>query len=188
MALDPAAKPRLFKRDREYPSVQQKLICSPAMGFSADTLRDRIAIVTGAGQGIGRAIAVELARVGAHVVACSRRLAPVEAVAGEVRAQGRRALALACDVGDGRQVDDVVARTVGEFGRIDLLVNNAGYRIRSPLEDLPRDEWDAMVRTNLTGVTRSLGAEWPSTGSSSTRWRPGRRRRRACWRSGRRRR
>jgi NAD(P)-dependent dehydrogenase (short-subunit alcohol dehydrogenase family) len=122
------------------------------MGFSADTLRDRVAIVTGASQGIGRAIAVELAKVGAHVVGCSRRLPSLETVAAEVRAQGRQALALACDVGDARQVDEVVARTVKTFGRIDLLVDNAGYRIRAPLEDLPRQEWDAMVQTNLTGV------------------------------------
>ena len=122
------------------------------MGFSADTLRDRVAIVTGASQGIGRAIAVELAKVGAHVVVCSRRLPSLETVAAEVRAQGRQALALACDVGDTGQVEEAVARTVKTFGRIDLLVNNAGYRIRAPLEDLPRQEWDAMVQTNLTGV------------------------------------
>jgi len=108
--------------------------------------------VTGASQGIGRAIALELARVGAHVVACSRRRAVLDPVAAEVRAQGRRALAVACDVGDAAQVDDAVAQTLREFGRIDVLVNNAGYRIRARLEDLPREEWDAMVRTNLTGV------------------------------------
>ena len=127
------------------------------MGFSADTLHDRVAIVTGASQGIGRAIAVELARVGAHVVVCSRRAEALEPVATAVRAEGRRALAVACDVGDARQVDHAVTRavadrTVAEFGRIDILVNNAGYRIRSPLEDLPRSEWDAMMATNLTGV------------------------------------
>ena len=122
------------------------------MGFAADTLRDRVAIVTGASQGIGRAIAVELAKVGAHVVVCSRRLPSLETVAAEVRAQGRQALAFACDVGDAGQVEEAVARTVKTFGRIDLLVNNAGYRIRAPLEDLPRQEWDAMVQTNLTGV------------------------------------
>ena len=130
------------------------------MGFSADTLRDRVAIVTGASQGIGRAIAVELARVGADVVVCSRRLEALKPVADEVRAAGRRALAVACDVADADQVDEVVAQTQRAFGRIDLLVNNAGYRIRSPLEDLPRREWDAMVGTNLTGVflfTQAVG-------------------------------
>jgi len=122
------------------------------MGFSSDTLRDRVAIVTGASQGIGRAIAVELAKVGAHVVVCSRRRDALEPVADAVRAEGRKALAVACDVGDAKQVDAVVARTLETFGRIDLLVNNAGYRIRARFEELPRSEWDAMIQTNLTGV------------------------------------
>jgi len=122
------------------------------VSFAPDTLRDRVAIVTGASQGIGRAIAIELSRVGAHVVACSRRLSALEPVADAVRAEGRRALAVACDVADAQQVDEAVSRTVETFGRIDLLVNNAGYRIRSRFEDLPRKEWDAMVQTNLTGV------------------------------------
>src|SRR5512134_50255 len=122
------------------------------MGFAPDTLRDRVALVTGASQGIGRAIAVELAKVGAHVVVCSRRADALEAVAAVVRGHRRKALAVACDVADARQVDDAVTRTLDEFGRIDLLVNNAGYRIRAPLEDLLRSEWDAMVAINLTGV------------------------------------
>jgi NAD(P)-dependent dehydrogenase (short-subunit alcohol dehydrogenase family) len=122
------------------------------MAISSEELRDRVAIVTGAGQGIGRAIAVELAKAGAHVVACGRRLAPVEAAAEAVRAHGGRALALTCDVADAAQVEHVVAETMRAFGRIDLLVNNAGYRIRAPLDQLPRHEWDAMVGTNLTGV------------------------------------
>ena len=120
--------------------------------FAADALRGRVAIVTGASQGIGRAIAVELARVGADVVVCSRRADVLEAVAADVRTLGRRAVPVAADVGDAHAVQRVVATAVDEFGRIDLLVNNAGYRIRSPLEDLPHAEWDAMVRTNLTGV------------------------------------
>jgi NAD(P)-dependent dehydrogenase (short-subunit alcohol dehydrogenase family) len=122
------------------------------VGFAPDELRDRVAIVTGAGQGIGRAIAVELARVGAHVVACGRRLAALETTAEAVRAHRRRALVVGCDVSDAAQVDRAVAETMDAFGRIDLLVNNAGYRIRCPLDQLPRREWDAMVGTNLTGV------------------------------------
>jgi 3-oxoacyl-[acyl-carrier protein] reductase len=111
-----------------------------------------VAIVTGASQGIGRAIAIELAKVGAHVVLCSRRRSALDKVADEVRALERRAVAVACDVGDPPQVDDAVRQALDEFGRIDLLVNNAGFRIRARLEDLLRAEWDAMVRTNLTGV------------------------------------
>jgi 3-oxoacyl-[acyl-carrier protein] reductase len=122
------------------------------MGFSPDTLKDRVAIVTGASQGIGKAIAIALARAGAHVVVCSRRAEALAPVAAAVRAEGRQALAVACDVGEAAQVDAVVARTLEAFERIDVLVNNAGYRIRARLEDLPRAEWDAMVRTNLTGV------------------------------------
>lgn len=122
------------------------------MGFSLDTLQDRVVIVTGASQGIGRAIAVECARVGAHVVVCSRYIDVLEEMAAAIRAYGRQALALACDVGDVTQVQHVVDQTLATFGRIDVLVNNAAYRSRGPLEDLPLDEWNAMVQSNLTGV------------------------------------
>jgi NAD(P)-dependent dehydrogenase (short-subunit alcohol dehydrogenase family) len=130
------------------------------MGFSPDTLKDRVAMVTGASQGIGRAIAVELAKVGADVVVCSRRRDALEEVAAAVRAEGRRALVAPCDVADAADVERVVADTMAAFGRIDILVNNAAYRIRYAFEDLPRKEWDAMVGANLTGVfllTQAVG-------------------------------
>src|SRR5438876_359075 len=100
-------------RPESLPRASDRGTCGDVLqhAFSADTLRDRVAIVTGASQGIGRAIALELAKVGADVVACSRRQSGVDAVAGEVRALGRCALGVACDVGDAAQVDEVVART-----------------------------------------------------------------------------
>ena len=110
------------------------------MGFSPDTLQDRVAIVTGASQGIGRAIAVELAKVGAHVVVCSRRRDALDEVATAVRAEGRRALVAPCDISDAAEVDAVVAQTLDTFGRVDILVNNAAYRLRYAFEDLPRAE------------------------------------------------
>ena len=122
------------------------------MGFNSDTLRGQVAIVTGASQGIGRAIASELAGVGARLVVCSRRLAELEAVAARIRERGGHAQAVSCDVGDASQVERLVTTTRQTLGRIDILVNNAGYRTRGPLEQLTIAEWDAMVRCNLTGV------------------------------------
>lgn len=115
-------------------------------------LRDKVAIVTGGGTGIGKAIALEFARVGAHIVVASRKLPNLEKVASEVRALGRRSLAVACDVRKPEEVDAMVQKTVEEFGRIDILVNNAGASFRAPLEDISPNGWDAVVGINLKGV------------------------------------
>jgi len=76
----------------------------------------------------------------------------LEAVVDTIRARGRRPLALVCDVGNATQVEQGVTQTLQTFGRIDILINNAGYRIGAPLEQLPLAAWQAMVQTNLTGV------------------------------------
>jgi 7-alpha-hydroxysteroid dehydrogenase len=89
-------------------------------------LTDRVAIVTGAGRGIGRGIALGFAEAGAHVVSAARSVAQIEETAAAVRERGRRALAVPCDVKQRAQLDQLVAATLAEFGRIDLLVNNAG--------------------------------------------------------------
>ena len=89
-------------------------------------LTDKVAIVTGAGRGIGRGIALAFAETGANLVCAARTQEQIEAVADEVRGFGRRALAVQCDVTDRAALENVVSQTMKEFGRIDILVNNAG--------------------------------------------------------------
>ncbi|MBI2553763.1 MAG: SDR family NAD(P)-dependent oxidoreductase [Candidatus Rokubacteria bacterium] len=98
------------------------------MSLDAFRLDDRVAIVTGGGTGIGKAIALEFARAGAHVVIGSRKSEHLEPVSRAIRDLGRKSLAIPVDVRQAEQVDQLVDRTVAELGRLDILVNNAGAR------------------------------------------------------------
>ena len=116
-------------------------------------LKDKIAIVTGGGTGIGRAIATEMAREGANVVVCSRKMERVKSdVQDAISALGRRCLAVTIDVRKPEDVDNMVKMAIDEFGRIDILVNNAGATFQSPFEDITPNGWDAIVGTNLKGT------------------------------------
>jgi NAD(P)-dependent dehydrogenase (short-subunit alcohol dehydrogenase family) len=115
-------------------------------------LQDRVAVVTGAGRGIGRAIALELAREGADVALAARSTDEVEAVAAEVRALGRRALVVPTDVADEADARALIDRTMAEFGRLDVLVNNAGAVAREPLRELAVPDWDRVIAVNLRGT------------------------------------
>jgi NAD(P)-dependent dehydrogenase (short-subunit alcohol dehydrogenase family) len=115
-------------------------------------LADRVAIVTGAGNGIGRAVALALARAGAHVAAVDVDAAAAKATADAVAGLGRRGLALATDVGEVAQVDAMVRRVMADFGRIDVLVNNAGVTRRADIMDLTEADWDRIMRVNAKGV------------------------------------
>ncbi|MGA0820882.1 MAG: SDR family NAD(P)-dependent oxidoreductase, partial [Ilumatobacteraceae bacterium] len=116
-------------------------------------LSNDVAIVTGAGRGIGEGIATTLARAGAAVVCAARRSEEVERVAGDIRAAGGRAIAVPTDVTDDDAVQRLVDRAISEFGSFDILVNNAGGSpIQTPLVKLPREEWDATMRLNLTSI------------------------------------
>jgi NAD(P)-dependent dehydrogenase (short-subunit alcohol dehydrogenase family) len=111
---------------------------------------NRIALVTGAGSGIGRATAVALAHAGFTVVLAGRRAEPLEAAAA---ALGEGSLAHVCDVREPAPVEELFARIDATFGRLDLLFNNAGVGAPAvPLEDLDPDDWHAVVETNLTGA------------------------------------
>jgi NAD(P)-dependent dehydrogenase (short-subunit alcohol dehydrogenase family) len=135
-------------------------------------LQDRIALITGGGRGIGRAIALGFAGEGAQVAVAARTATEVEAVADEVRQLGREALPLVCDVADEAQVKAAVAAALARFGRLDILVNNAGISSLRPLHGIPLASWERTLAVNLTGTFlftkhawKPLLANTPSGGS-----------------------
>jgi NAD(P)-dependent dehydrogenase (short-subunit alcohol dehydrogenase family) len=120
---------------------------------SSAHLSSKIAIVTGAGSGIGKSVAVALAQNGYSVVLAGRRKEPLETTALEVRQSNSQALVVPADINDPAAVRDLFAKTKDAFGRLDLLFNNAGISGPAiPLEDLAYEKWKSIVDTNLTGT------------------------------------
>src|SRR5579863_3384129 len=122
-------------------------------------LANQIAVVTGAGRGIGRAIALKYAAEGADVVCVSRTAENSKKTAGEVRALGRKAWALAVDVADAAGVNAAVEKILADAGRVDILVNNAGVTRDGLLMRMSDEDWDIVLNTNLKGAfhfTRAL--------------------------------
>ncbi|MEZ6184460.1 MAG: SDR family NAD(P)-dependent oxidoreductase [Planctomycetota bacterium] len=115
-------------------------------------LKDRVAIITGGGRNIGRAIAYRLHEMGCQVVVCARTQKEIDHVAGVIQEQGGRSAAICCDVGDEDQVQRVVDATLKVFGRVDFLVNNAGNYLEKPLAETTAEEFDACVSGNLRGA------------------------------------
>jgi 3-oxoacyl-[acyl-carrier protein] reductase len=120
--------------------------------MSTSLLTNQVAVVTGAGRGIGRAIALRLAQAGADVVCVSRTVANSEKAAGEVRALGRRAWAATVDVADAKAVAGVTEKILSDTGRVDILVNNAGITRDNLLMRMSEEDWDAVMNTNLKGA------------------------------------
>lgn len=115
-------------------------------------LENKIAVVTGAAQGIGREIALRFAGEGADVAVCDRDAAEVAKVGGEIAALGRRSCALTVDVSDAEQVVCAVNKIIDSFERIDILVNNAGITRDNFLLRMSEEEWDAVITVNLKGA------------------------------------
>ena len=122
------------------------------------SLEGKTAIVTGGGTGIGKSIAIEFARAGADVALCSRKAEHLEPVEKEVRNLGRRAFSMVVDVRQEEQVKGIVERAVQEWGRLDIMVNNAGASFRAKPEDISVNGWNTVIQINLNGVF--LGCKW----------------------------
>ncbi len=131
--------------------------------FRSGLFAGQAGIVTGAGSGIGRCTAHELAALGARVALVGRKAEKLEAVAREIVDAGGTAQCFPCDIREEERVRDMVRAALAAFGRLDFLVNNAGGQFAAPLEKISQKGWDAVVRTNLTGgflVAREAYTQW----------------------------
>ena len=115
-------------------------------------LTNKVALVTGAGQGIGRAAAIALAEAGAHVVVADIAGQHAQATTETITSTQRRALAVQADVGDLQEIDRMVREALAAFGQIDILVNNAGVTRRADIMDVTEQDWDRIHRINAKGV------------------------------------
>jgi 2-deoxy-D-gluconate 3-dehydrogenase len=131
------------------------------MTSSPFDLTGRVAIVTGGNGGIGLAMAQGLANAGAHIAVVGRNQAKSDAVLAGLTAVGVQAIALTADVTDVAAVGAVIAQVKSTFGRIDILINNAGISVRKPPQDLSLAEWDSVIRTNLTSAFICSQAVYP---------------------------
>src|SRR5882724_953633 len=119
---------------------------------SSEPLAGRVALVTGASRGIGRAVALALAGAGADIAVGARSAGDLKVVADEIGNLGRRALPVTLDVTDSCSVEDAVAHVVDGLGALDVLVNNAGIVHSGPVLETNDDDWDRVLATNLRGT------------------------------------
>ena len=124
-------------------------------------LKDKVAIITGGGRGIGRSIAIAYAAEGASVVIAARNAAQLEAVATEITAQGGEVLTVPTDLRIRTDVENLVQKTIDQFGRIDILVNNAGINPRGLFLDSTDEEWEQVWQINVMGVVHCCRAALP---------------------------
>ena len=125
------------------------------MGYSRLDLNGRVAVVIGGSSGIGRMLALGLADAGADVVPSARRLDLVSKVAEEIELLGRKSLRVPSDVIDRESLERLLRATVEALGKVDILVNCAGFNQRAPTLDFPEADWNRLIDTNLTGTLRS---------------------------------
>jgi 3-oxoacyl-[acyl-carrier protein] reductase len=125
-------------------------------------LENKIAVITGGGRGIGRAIAIHFAREGANVAIIARTADQLDRVEAEIKHLGRKARSVTADIADELQVAEAFAHIHDAFGRVDILVNNAGIEIKRPFAEMALDEWDRTMAVNARGVVLGIRAVLPS--------------------------
>lgn len=127
----------------------------------SENIQGKVIVITGASSGLGEASAKYLSERGATVVLAARRSDRIEKLAKEIQENGGKALAVTTDVTDAQQVQSLVDTAVKEFGRVDVMINNAGLMQQSPLESQKIDEWDNMIDINIKGVLYGISAILP---------------------------
>ena len=115
-------------------------------------LSGRVAIVTGGSIGLGRQMAEGLAEMGAHLVLCARKEERCHQAAEQLQQLGVKAIAVSCDVKNPASIQEMVEATLSQFGRIDVLINNAGISWGAPVEEMRLEDWNKVIETNLTGT------------------------------------
>ncbi len=131
-------------------------------------LTGRVAIVSGGSMGLGLQMAEGLAEMGANLALCARNKERCEEAAGALRSHGVETLALECDVKDKASIEQVVDKTLAKFGRVDILINNAGVSWGAPVEEMTLEQWDKVLSTNLTGTflfSQAVGKAMTAQGS-----------------------
>lgn len=127
-----------------------------------NNIQGKVIVITGASSGLGEATARHLAREGAMVVLGARRVERIDALAAELNGAGYQALSVATDVTDSAQVQALVDAAIARFGRVDVMINNAGVMPHSPLERRKIADWDRMIDVNIKGVLYGIAAALPS--------------------------
>ncbi len=125
------------------------------MGYKQLDLDGKVAVVIGGSSGIGRTLARGLAEAGADVIPSARRMELVNVVADEIERLGRRSLRVSCDVSDRGSLENLLQASVESLGKVDILINAAGFNQRAPTLDFPEADWDKLIDTNLTGTLRA---------------------------------